>query len=232
MSTFRRPTKRPIVAAVLASVALLSGCAGGGSEPGVAADVGGEEISVAEVDRATTAICTSVEADLRGSGNTVALANVRQFVVSLLTAAAQARALAEEYGVEPGPEYARQVAQLETTAEAFPEGARDDYVKVMSTEALVTGVADAVGREALAREGVAEPEVEQVSQRGQELFEAWPETHDVVVDPRYGLEISGGQLVPADTNLSVAVSDQAKAAMAAEPDPVYARTLPANHRCG
>lgn len=231
MSTFRRPAKRPLLAAVVASVALLSGCAGSAS-PGVAVDVDGEEITVAEVDRATSAICTSVEPDLRGQNNTLAMSNVRQFVVSLLTASAQARRLAEEYGVEPGPEYHRQVAQLEVTAEAFPADTRADYVEVMSTESLVNSVVEAVGRASLAEDGITDPEVEQVAQRGQDLFSSWPDDHEVVIDPRYGLEVSGGQLVPADTNLSIAVSDEAKKAMQEEPDPAYARSLPDLHRCG
>ncbi|WP_426241887.1 hypothetical protein [Nocardioides sp. LHG3406-4] len=228
MSSFRRH----LVAAVAAvsAGALLSGCTGGAS-PGVAVDVDGDTITVAQVDRATSAVCTSVEPDLRGSETTVALGNVRQFVVSLLTASAQARQLAAEYDVEPGAAYARQVDQLRLTAQAFPQDARHDYVEVMSTEALVNAVVDAIGRESLSRDGVTDPSVEEVAQRGQDLFESWPDQHPVDIDPRYGLEVVDGQVVPADTNLSVAVGDTAKDAMATEPDPVYARTLPTGQRC-
>lgn len=225
--------RRHLVAAVavVSAGTLLSGCAGSAS-PGVAVDIDGETISVADVDRGTSAVCTSVEPDLRDAGNTVALGNVRQFVVTLLTASEQARRLADEYGVEPGPEYSRQVAQLRTTAEAFPEDTRADYVEVMSAEPLVNAVVDAVGRASLEEEGIAEPTVEQVSQRGQDLFESWPDQHPVDIDPRYGLSMVEGQLVPTDTNLSVAVGEVAKSGGAAEPDPVYARTLPSGHRCG
>ena len=225
--------RRPLVAAVAAvsAGAVLSGCAGGAS-PGVAVDVDGHAISVADVDRGTTAVCTSIEPDLRGAGNTVAMGNVRQFVVTLLAASEQARRLADEYGVRPGPEYADQVSTLRTTAEAFPEEVREDYVEVMSAEPLVGSVVDAIGRASLEEDGIAEPTVEEISQRGQDLFQSWPDQHPVDVDPRYGLSMEQGQLVPSDTNLSVAVSDQAKTASEAEPDPVYARTLPAGHRCG
>lgn len=227
MSSFRRPA----IAASLAAVALLSGCAGSAA-PGVAVDVDGDEITVSRVDRATAAVCTSVEPDLRGAGNTVALSQVRQFVVSLLAASSQATQLADEYGVEPGAEYSRQVAQLRLTSKAFPADTRDDYVDVMSAESLVNAVVDAVGREALSRDGITDPTVEEVAQRGQDLFTSWPDQHPVEIDPRYGLAVVDGQVAPADTNLSVAVGDAAKAGQAAEPDPVYARTLPAAHRCG
>jgi hypothetical protein len=227
-------TVRRHLVAVVATVsvgAALSGCAGSAS-PGVAVDVDGETISVADVDRAAAAVCTSLEPDLRGASNTVAMTNVQQYVVSLLTAAEQARRLADEHGVDPGAEFSRAVAQSRQTAKAFPEETRDDYVEVMSAEPLVNAVVDAVGRASLAQDGIAEPTVEQVAQRGQDLFTSWPDQHPVEVDPRYGLAMDGGQLRAADTNLSVAVGEVAKAASAAEPDPVYARTLPAGQRCG
>lgn len=226
-------SRRPLAVALatVSAGAVLSGCAGSAS-PGVAVDVDGQTISVAEVDRGTAAVCTSVEPDLRGAGNTVALGNVRQFVVTLLAASEQARQLADEYGVKPGPEFSRQVSQLRLTSQAFPEEVREDYVEVMSAEPLVTSVVDAVGRASLEQDGVADPTVEEISQRGQDLFQSWPDQHAIDVDPRYGLAVVDGQLQPADTNLSVAVGDVAKSASAAEPDPVYARALPAGHRCG
>ncbi|CAA9377512.1 hypothetical protein [uncultured Nocardioides sp.] len=226
-------SRRPLAVALatVSAGAVLSGCAGSAS-PGVAVDVDGQTISVAEVDRGTAAVCTSVEPDLRGAGNTVALGNVRQFVVTLLAASEQARQLADEYGVKPGPEFSRQVSQLRLTSRAFPEEVREDYVEVMSAEPLVTSVVDAVGRASLEQDGVADPTVEEISQRGQDLFQSWPDQHAIDVDPRYGLAMVDGQLQPADTNLSVAVGDVAKSASATEPDPVYARTLPAGHRCG
>lgn len=226
-------SRRPLAVALatVSAGAVLSGCAGSAS-PGVAVDVDGQTISVAEVDRGTAAVCTSVEPDLRGAGNTVALGNVRQFVVTLLAASEQARQLADEYGVKPGPEFSRQVSQLRLTSQAFPEEVREDYVEVMSAEPLVTSVVDAVGRASLEQDGVADPTVEEISQRGQDLFQSWPDQHAIDVDPRYGLAMVDGQLQPADTNLSVAVGDVAKSASATEPDPVYARALPAGHRCG
>ncbi len=229
MSTFRR---RLVAAVATVSAGVLLSSCGGSASPGVAADVDGDSITVADVDRATSAICTSVESDLRGAGTLVALGQVRQFVVSLKIASVQARQLADEYGVEPGDEYSRQVAQSTELAKAFPEKIRDDYVDVMTSEALVNSVVDAIGRESLTQDGIAEPTVEQIAQRGQDLFESWPDQHPVDIDPRYGLGVVDGQVVPTDTNLSVAVGETAKSGQATEPDPVYARSLPIGHRCG
>ncbi len=229
MSSFRRHL---VAAVATVSVgAMLSGCAGSAS-PGVAADVDGEQITVSQVDRATAAICTSIEPDLRGAGNVAALGKVRQFVVSLLAASSQARQLAASYDVKPGNEYARQVGQLTETANAFPEDSRAGYVEVMSAESLINAVVDAVGRASLTEDGIAQPTVDQIAQRGQDLFLSWPDSHPIDIDPRYGLAVQGGQIMPADTNLSVAVSDAAKSGLDSEPDPAYARSLPRGHRCG
>lgn len=229
MSTFRRHLVA--VAATVSAGALLSGCAGSAS-PGVAADVAGDKITVSQVDRAASAVCTAIEPDLRGAGNVAELGRVRQFVVSLLAASSQARQLAASYDVEPGTAYARQVGQLTETAKSFPEEIRSDYVDVMSAESLINAVVDAVGRASLSEDGIADPTVEAIAQRGQELFISWPDDNTIDIDPRYGLAVVDGQIQPADTNLSVAVSDAAKSGMSAEPDPVYARSLPAGHRCG
>ena len=65
-----------------------------------------------------------------------------------------------------------------------------------------------------------------------DVFTVWPDANGVDIDPRYGLRNVDGALTPVDTNLSVAVSDAAKAGLNEEPDAAYARTLPITHRCG
>ena len=91
----------------------------------------------------------------------------------------------------------------------------------MSAESLITpwstpsvGVAD--GRRHRRR-----PTVEE-SPSGREALFIWPDQHPIDLDPRYGLAVVDGQIVPADTNLSVAVSDAREVRPRAEPDPAYA----------
>ena len=60
----------------------------------------------------------------------------------------------------------------------------------------------------------------------------WPDANGIDLDPKYGIGLVDGQLAPADTNLSVAVSDKAKAGIAQSPDAAYVASLPSSQRCG
>ena len=210
---------------------LLTGCAGSAS-PGVAATVGDETISVDRVDAAAAHMCEALGDQLRGNGTVVPMGVVRQGALQLLALESQSRQIAEEYGVEPGETYERDVAQREQMAATLPEEVREDYVAVMSASTLAQSVLEEAGRAKLEQEGFASPTTEQVTQAGNDLFAAWPDANGIEVDPRYGLELRDGALVPADTNLSVAVSDQAVKGLATEPDPTYTQGLLAGQRCG
>jgi hypothetical protein len=216
--------------AVAATGLLLSGC--GGARPGVAVEVGDQEISTGRVDEAADHMCTALGDQFEAEGTTVPMGFVRQGVVQLMTLRAQAEQIAEEYDVEPGSTYGSAVAQQERTAAAMPEEVRDDYVELTSANALAQDVLEQVGRIKLEEQGVAEPTLEQVSQAGVDVFNVWPDANGVEIDPRYGLENIDGVLTPVDTNVSVAVSDAAKSGLNNEPDLAYAKTLPLTHRCG
>ena len=205
---------------------LLTGC--GSTSPGVAVKVGDEEISTRHVDQVTANYCTAV-GELESA---VPMGFVRQYVVQLLTLRSQASQIADDYGVEPGSTYRNDVAQRQSTAEAQPEEVRDDYVELASTSAYAQDILDQVGRIVLEEQGVADPTAEQTTQAGIDVFNQWPNTHDVEVDPRFGLRVVDGVMSPVDTNTSVAVGETAQAGMSTEPDPAFAETLPVSHRCG
>lgn len=205
---------------------LLTGC--GSAAPGVAVKVGDEELSVRHVDSVTENYCTAV-GDLESE---VPMGFVRQYVVQLLTLRSQASQIADDYGVEPGSTYANDVAQRQGTAGTKPEEVRDDYVELASTTAYAQDILDQVGRIVLEERGVADPTSEQVTEAGIDVFDQWPDANGIEIDPRYGLEAVDGALRPVDTNTSVAVGETAKAGLETEPDPAFAETLPANHRCG
>jgi hypothetical protein len=211
------------------SALLLSGCAGSAS-PGVAAKVGDETISSSRVDEATGHLCTALSDQFEGQ--VVPLSVIRQGVLQLLALASEAEQIAEEYGVSPSANYERDLAERTRAASVMPEEVREDYIEVMSTQALASDILDQVGRAKLAAEGFDEPTVDQVTQAGADVFKVWPDANGIEVDPKYGVELSDGQLVPTDTNLSFAVSDEAKAGLATEPDPAYANSLPSSQRCG
>ncbi len=224
------PALAPLVSGVLASV-LLSGCAGSAS-PGVAAKIGDETISASRVDEATANMCTALSAQFKSSGTIVPMGVIRQGVVQLLALGSQSEQIADEYAVAPSVNYERDVAERERAASVMPEEARADYIEVMSTQALANDILEQVGRAELAAEGFTEPTVDQVTQAGADVFKVWPDVNGIEVDPKYGVELTNGQLAPADTNLSFALSDGSRAGMSAEPDAAYVSSLPSNQRCG
>lgn len=219
------------VVAMGASALLLSGCAGSAS-PGVAVRVGDETISSSRISAATEHLCTALSPQFESEGQVVPIGAISQFVVRVLALGSQAEQIAEEHGITPSAAYERDVAERERAAASMPEEAREDYVEVMSTQAYASDVLDQVGRAKLAAEGFDEPTLDQVTQAGSDVFAVWPDAHGIEVDPKHGLELKDGQLLPSDTNLSLAVSDEAKAGLEAQPDAAYTSSLPSSQRCG
>jgi hypothetical protein len=219
------------VGALALSGLVLTGC-GSSARPGVAVEVGNESISTSTVDSTSAHLCTALGDQFKSNGTVVPMGFIRQGVVQLLTLSSTAEQIADEYGVEPGQAYHREVAQREATAESFPEEVRADYVEVMSANALASDILNQVGRIELEDQGVKDPTVDQITQAGTDVFSSWPDQNGVEIDPRYGVAMKDGTLTPVDTNLSVAVGEDAKAGMATEPDATYANTLPETHRCG
>lgn len=217
--------------AVGLSALLLSGCAGSAS-PGVAVRVGDETISASRIDEATGHVCTAFSDQLKGAGQVVPMGVVRQYVLQMFAISSQASQIAQEYGVSPSATYERDVAEHTRTASVMPEEVRADYIEVMSTQALANDVVEQVGRAKLAAEGFDEPTVDQATQAGADVFKVWPDANGIEVDPKYGVELTDGRLVPTDTNLSFAASDEAKAGLATEPDAAYVKSLPSSQRCG
>jgi hypothetical protein len=230
VSKTRLTTVLRTAGAVALSGLVLTGC--GSAQPGVAIEVGDETISTRTVDRASGHVCTALGDEFSANGTVVPMGFVRQGVVQLMTLSSTAHQIADEYGVEPGATYERDLASRRRAAEAFPEEVREDYVEVMTANALATDILEQVGRAQLVAEGFEEPTVDQITQAGTDIFTSWPDANGVTIDPRYGVEMVDGTLTPSDTNLSVAVGETALAGLATEPDAAYANTLPENHRCG
>ena len=226
MSKTRLMTAAPTSVMVALAGLLLTGC--GSASPGVAVKVGDEQISTRHVNEVTANYCTAV-GELESA---VPMGFVRQYVVQLLTLRSQASQIADEYGVEPGSTYYNDVAQREGTASTQPEDVQDDYVELASTSAYAQDILDQVGRIVLEERGVTDATAEQTTQAGIDVFNQWPNTHDLEIDPRYGLRTVDGVLSPVDTHTSVAVGETAKSGMSTDPDPAFAETLPVSHRCG
>lgn len=234
--------RRPLVPALaVAALLALAGCGGAVTDaavaPGTAARIGDVQITQERVDRTAEAICADLEEQLIEASSPVAMVQIRQYALNLLTARAQAEQVADEYDVRPGPEVTRDLTQWKQRAERVPDDLVDEFATAMNTEALVTSLLSQAGRAALRADGVRQPAEEQVMQRGSELFGAWAEDADLAVDPRYGVEVGEGAMRPADSGLSLPVGDAAVQAWTdlTDPqnvDPEYVSSLPSSQRCG
>ena len=217
--------------ALLLTGALSScGVAGTSFHPGVAAQVGDEQVTVQEVDTIASAYCSAIEGQL--TGQSLPNRYLRAGVVGQLALVAGARQLADEYGVEPGAAYGQKISDLQTATLTLEPAQREAVIAIESSATYVTAVLSAVGTEVLRQTAPGKPEASAATATGQSLFLDWFDTNEVKIDPQYGMAIKDGQAVPANTDVSTAVGDNAVKAQADTPDPEYAAGLPASLRCG
>jgi len=221
----------------LAAVSLLfvgttSGCgvAGTSFHPGVAAQVGDTTVTVDQVDQTASSYCGAIESQLAQSKQVLPQRYLRSGVAGLLTMVAAARQIAAQYAVEPGIQYDQKVASLQGAVGTLPRAQQDAVIAVESAGTYIDGIQQAIG-DKLAGQGTS-PTTAQADQAGTQVFAKWMQSHDVQIDPQFGVEIVDGQPAPTDTSLSFAVGDAAKAGQATSPDQAYAAGLPDAHRCG
>lgn len=223
-------TRLGLAAGLAAAAALLTGC--GSAAPGVAAQVGDEEITVRYVDELAGEYCQALERQLEGDGQTVPNRFLRGGILGTLAMRSAAEQLAAEHGVEPGKTYDQQVAQLEQSVGALPEEVRESVVTVETAATYVEAVQAAVGEQLLEQEGTPDAEYTASAERGKQAFVEWIADNDVEFDPQFGVELADGDIASVDTSLSHAVSDVATKGAADEPDAAYSRNLPGPQRCG
>jgi len=225
-----RTTRLLTSAAAVSLLGLLTSC--GGLQPGVAASMGDTTISNRDVEQLTTLYCASVEDSLKANSRAVPMSYVRSSVVTSLILRAVADGIGEQYGVTSGTSYAAAVAGAEKQAATFDEDEGAAFVKITTSSDYLQDVVTAAATTSLEQEGVADPTLEQSSDRARELFTTYPVEHDLRIDPTYGLEWSDGNLQPADTGVSFAKSEVATRGLAQEESPAWAFELPSSHRCG
>ena len=225
-SSPRRRGLRPLAVAAAVGL-LLSGC---GAQPGVAARVGDDSISLSQVDRDAALLCEAFEPQLQGQ--VYPMRFLRAQVLGSLLERTIGHQVAAEYGVEAGASYQALVSEQRAGYESLPERTRATVLDLATASAYRQSVLEAAADAELRAEGVAAPTQQQVAERGQDIFNQWPNDHEVVLDPRFGLEVVDGQIASADTALSFGLSAAARDGSAAEPDPTYAQSLPDSQRCG
>jgi peptidyl-prolyl cis-trans isomerase SurA len=225
---------RDLAGLALASTVLLTGCgAVPAFNPGVAARVGDETISVREVDEVTESYCAAAEAQLQ-QGQGLPQHYLRGQVAGGLALRAVADQFAAEYGVSAGDQYAQAVAQARRSPQV--EGLTEDQVQalidVQGAPVYLSAVETSAGEVILEREGGTSTEPNAAQAAGEKAFLAWLEDQDVRIDPRFSVSLVDGQSVPTDSSISFALGETAKRADAREPDTDYAAGLPDSQRCG
>jgi hypothetical protein len=241
----RRP--RLIAGLVTASVLVLTGCGGSGPRPGVAVSVGDDIVTEQSVDTASRGLCTFFADELAEQG-AVAYREVRRSVAVLLTLRAAVDQLAEETGAEPGSDYRRQEASLESdAADVQPAAEREALLAALGAEAYVVAMVPEIGEALLREEGEADPDLSAANRRGLEALTSFLAGTDVAFSPALGLAYQDVELPPEDADVppqqvigalfdtrdfstSVGVSETAQ--QGREPGPEYAASLPENQRCG
>ncbi len=152
----RRP--RLIAGLVTASVLVLTGCGGSGPQPGVAVSVGDEIVTEQDVDTAARGLCSFFADDVAQQG-AVAYREVRRTVAVLQTLRTAVDELAAQTGADPGSDYRRSEASLESeTADIQPAAEREALVRTLGSEPYVLAMVPAIGEALLREDGEVDPD--------------------------------------------------------------------------
>ena len=185
-----------------AAVLMTSAC---GIYPGQAAVVGGTEISPDEVD--TTAAVVCVVDQSVGGQQSIARRKAVEFLVGTELIEMFGR---DQNALPTGGQVSANPAleQIQQDAATLPADIRQDYVDtitrlVESQQTLVN-----VGFLAAAEDGTG---VDGALAAGSSAYSEWlvDQAPEVTVDPRFG-QWEGSALVPGDSSLSVAVSEESQ----------------------
>lgn len=206
---------RLLTGLALASTVLLTGCNASGWNPGVAAHVGDETLSMSDIDDATATYCDVLESNAEDA-QVVAKRYARARVVSNLVLRSAAEQFAAAEGITAAPSYDDTIRQVRESGslDGLSDEEQEVVIDVDGAAYYVQAVQEAAGED------------------GESRFTQWLADQDLDLDPRFGIAFEDGTAVTADTSLSVGVSEVATTAGATEPDTAYAATLPANQRCG
>ena len=227
--TRSRRTVKPWAGIAVAAL-LLTGCgAAPALQPGVAARVGSDRITVRQVDEVTQHYCEAAEQQL-SKGQSIAQHFLRGQTAGALALRAAASQFAADEGVTADPSYDQAVKNAEQSLSSMTDQERQAFIDVQGAGAYVSAVELAAGRRIAAKHGGGAGD-KAAQAAGASAFTRWLADHDVQLDPRFGVSIAGGTTKPADTSLSYAVSSVAKSGAENSADSGYASTLPVTQRC-
>ncbi|GAB3200530.1 hypothetical protein GCM10027062_20410 [Nocardioides hungaricus] len=225
---------RSLVGLALASTVLLTGCSATGGASGwnlgVAARVGDQTISLAEVQDTASTYCSAIETQLQ-EGQVVANSVVASQVAGSLALRAAAEQYAALEGAEPDAAYDDQASSLEQAIAGLSDDQQEAVRAVNLAQPYAAAIQLAVGRQLVGGgDGKAAQKAAQAA--GQKAFADWLAGQEVRIDPRYSAGIGDGSLARVDTQVSYPVSATAKAAAPGGSGQSDAAGLPPSQRCG
>ena len=218
--------RRPSLVTALAATALLAagcGLTDNAVQPGLAAKVDDEKLSLRVVDRAVQDYCT-----LRATHTDVPAAPTALVRAQFVTGWTQAVAvdhLAPEHGVTLPPTTIDRAAVEEAWGSlgTIDDANYDSFEWLTWIQQRLTAPVAELGRPATGDQAV---------QRGIELITGWLGDHHVELNPVFG-DYDAKTAVFGGDPLSIPVSAEAKAAQnSAELTPDQVAKLPADQRCG
>jgi hypothetical protein len=210
-------------------VVLLAGCGVAGTQfhPGIAAEVGDQTITTRHVDQVADDYCQAVEKVSKGQEQQAETPVpmtlfIRESATALITREA-AEQLADDYDVQPTSSYKSNLAQLEPQLTKLSDDQKDAVREVFGAQAYVDDVLTQIGEISLKKQGTTDATTDDQKAEGEKVLTRWIGSHDVEVNPKYGIDLdTQGQV---DTDLSYALGKTAKAGLQAEPDADYTSAL-------
>lgn len=225
------------VAGALVSGALLSGCGVSDEQlrPGVAAQVGGTELALDDIDASIVDVC-GFFTDQQQAAFPRSL--VRQQFVSVLVQRAAASAALDEANLALGVEFQQAVSGLDAANAQVPEAQRAPFVRLSEATTFIDAAATSLGTAAFSSQGDVPADPAIVTDRGRSIITDWIAANDVEINPVFRLTVADGQIISDGGGTSVAASDYAAAGFldpltATEEQVVAAAAqLPPSQLCG
>jgi peptidyl-prolyl cis-trans isomerase SurA len=225
---------RTLRALPILPVVLLVGCGVAGTQfhPGVAAEVGDQTITTRHVEQVVDRACKGLEKlneDAPEANTPTPLGTLTHQVTSALVEKLVAEQLADDYDVTTTSAYKDNLTETEQQLASLSDDQREAVQEVVAAQAYTQDVLVQIGAIELADQGQDDSAAQDQYNEGRTVMDAWIADHDVVINPKYGLE--PGTDGPVDTALSVAVGQQAKDGLSADPGTDYTSSLPDNLVC-
>lgn len=222
-------SERLAIGVVSAAAALLLSSCGAGVNPGVAAEIEGEEIATSEVDDLATVIC---EIDKAADQGGKPMSAQRSLALTVLLAIEIGRQVGDVDAV-PQQQVTQSLQAAADARELVPEDLRSYFDEIVR-ESTRSAVAVNQAATASLEEDGRRPEPTTVQEEVARLQQEYLAEHPVEIDRRFGV-YQDGQVVSSDGSLSVPVSDRAKSFVPQGTDDAGAAVqadLPASQLCG